>query len=1009
MNGKSYLFNFSQRQENARVMSHIFALSSSSSPSTRAWPAGVYPGAGPSLPDNHDAIVAAFSGLKGSFKARVPPRRFLTPGQLVDKFEWTRAWIRRDISNFDYLMLLNSASGRTVNDLSQYPVFPWVLADYTSPTLDVDSPRPGMFRDLSKPIGALNPDRLRKLQQRRDDLMGDDTVIPFLYGSHYSNFGTVLYYLLRLEPYTTYSLALQSGKFDHADRLFHSVGESWRNVLTNQSDVKELVPEFYYLPEFLRNTRGLKLGTRQSGERLDDVILPPWANGSPDEFIRLNRAALESEYVSRHIQEWIDLVWGFQQQGPAAAAANNVFYHLTYEANVSKMNFANIFERRAIEAQVTNFGQTPAQLFTLPHPRRMTFDESLKEKWGVALSSALVLVRSAGARRRIVVTSHGVPVCAIVCQPGKGNVAAIDAAGHLSYHKYALEVDRDNGNLPFTWRPQSGPVLKCVMPHWQARYAAVLGLASERKQSQKAIDKNWAFGPVVGTVTTAWTSGIPGTAIPMGEEFVGAPRPSSATRSLSPSEGESTRGESPTTSDEPLMTALPPVLARPLSPAQACAGWGQHVVLLGDDDTMVRAGAWDGSVQCVSLSSGELLQRLRYHTRPVRCVAASEDRLFIACGCEDGTVTLWRCVPPAGLFDMDPSSGGAVSGVSGIGAVELSNSASGLAAVMDDFEGVKRTLGVFEDDAAVDSQVQLESSVSVGGGINVAQVMAVRREQQQKRMQSKGSIGFPALQAAALRYQMDLLYGPTASTPSSPSTPLNSLGIVSSGLGDALAKMFRGVSRSREFKPILQGHVAGGGPLLTLFGHTTPVTCVAVSQAVGIVVSASTVCLVHRLKDGALLRQLDPWSTVESGSDSASPLMTPPNCWSFLEARLGVRGFSHGVSISRVAVSGDGHVVVAAHKRLALFSSRCTFLCLFHPPSSALALTCLWTVCSTSGRLIRRVSTGGFVHTLLFSRSGRFVLTASAEDVSIRWTHSLRVYQVWTVCVSLVASCGECD
>lgn len=84
-----------------------------------------------------------------------------------------------------------------------------------------------------------------------------------------------------MEPYTTYALALQSGKFDHADRMFHSVGESWRNCLNNPSDLKELVPEFFYLPEFLRNARGLRLGARQSGEVLDDVVLPPWANGSP--------------------------------------------------------------------------------------------------------------------------------------------------------------------------------------------------------------------------------------------------------------------------------------------------------------------------------------------------------------------------------------------------------------------------------------------------------------------------------------------------------------------------------------------------------------------------------------------------------------------------------------------------------------------------------------------------------------------------------------------------------
>ena len=39
---------------------------------------------------------------------------------------------RDEISNFQYLMHLNTLAGRTYNDLMQYPIFPWVLSDYTS-------------------------------------------------------------------------------------------------------------------------------------------------------------------------------------------------------------------------------------------------------------------------------------------------------------------------------------------------------------------------------------------------------------------------------------------------------------------------------------------------------------------------------------------------------------------------------------------------------------------------------------------------------------------------------------------------------------------------------------------------------------------------------------------------------------------------------------------------------------------------------------------------------------
>jgi len=72
----------------------------------------------------------------------------------------------------------------------------------------------------------------------------------------------------------------------------------------------------------------------QDGRDLHDVELPPWAKGSPDEFVRLQREALESDHVSEHLHEWIDLIFGCKQRGQAAEAAANVFYYLTYEGAV---------------------------------------------------------------------------------------------------------------------------------------------------------------------------------------------------------------------------------------------------------------------------------------------------------------------------------------------------------------------------------------------------------------------------------------------------------------------------------------------------------------------------------------------------------------------------------------------------------------------------------------------------------------------------------------------------
>uniref|UniRef100_A0A1I7VIR8 WD repeat and FYVE domain-containing protein 3 n=1 Tax=Loa loa TaxID=7209 RepID=A0A1I7VIR8_LOALO len=289
---------------------------------------------------------------------------------LIGQQSVTHRWVRGEISNFQYLMHLNTLAGRSYNDLSQYPIFPWILRDYESEDLNLTDPR--FFRDLSKPMGAQNPKRLEQFLKRYrewDDPTGETPA--YMYGTHYSSAMIVVSYLVRLEPFTQQFLKLQGGHFDLADRMFHSVGDAWLSASrNNMADVKELIPEFFSLPEMFLNSNHFDFGVKQNGVALDDVILPAWVKGDAREFVRMHRQALECDYVSANLHNWIDLIFGYKQRGDAAIEANNVYHHLFYEGNVDFDSIEDPLTRNATIGFINNFGQIPSQLFKKPHPQK---------------------------------------------------------------------------------------------------------------------------------------------------------------------------------------------------------------------------------------------------------------------------------------------------------------------------------------------------------------------------------------------------------------------------------------------------------------------------------------------------------------------------------------------------------------------------------------------------------------------------------------------------------------
>lgn len=284
---------------------------------------------------------------------------------LPDPEQIMKLWQDGTITNFDYLMQLNKLAGRTFNDLMQYPVYPFILSDYTSESLDLTNP--AIYRDLRKPISIQNPEKQARFENNYEATKGTQ-LGPYHYGSHYSNSGIVLHFLIRVPPFTSMFMKYQDGHFDIPDRSFHDLRNTWNLASSDSStDVKELIPDLFTLPELLSNLEGFDMGQKQTGERVHHVVLPPWAKNDPRLFIKLHRQALESKIVRESISHWIDLVFGYKQRGKAAMESINVFYPATYYG-FDLDSIKDPVERIARATMIKTYGQTPKQLFEQPHP-----------------------------------------------------------------------------------------------------------------------------------------------------------------------------------------------------------------------------------------------------------------------------------------------------------------------------------------------------------------------------------------------------------------------------------------------------------------------------------------------------------------------------------------------------------------------------------------------------------------------------------------------------------------
>ncbi len=76
--------------------------------------------------------------------------------------------------------------------------------------------------------------------------------------------------------------------------------------------MREISPEFFYLPELFINKNRIAFGRRQDYQHVDNVQLPAWSHQNPYKFVVGMREAFESNYVSQNISKWIDYIFGYK-------------------------------------------------------------------------------------------------------------------------------------------------------------------------------------------------------------------------------------------------------------------------------------------------------------------------------------------------------------------------------------------------------------------------------------------------------------------------------------------------------------------------------------------------------------------------------------------------------------------------------------------------------------------------------------------------------------------------
>ena len=184
---------------------------------------------------------------------------------------------------FDIIMLINLISNRSFNDLYQYPIFPMLYFYDKQSNISIRDFKEHIgFQEISENLKIRKNMFLQSYQETINEANenyyynneNQDKNELYCFNTHYSNSIYTSNYLIRLFPHSFSAIEMQGNGFDNPNRLFFSIEDTFFNISTQKSDLRELIPEFFYLPEMFLNINNINFHKRTNQELVDDVIMP---------------------------------------------------------------------------------------------------------------------------------------------------------------------------------------------------------------------------------------------------------------------------------------------------------------------------------------------------------------------------------------------------------------------------------------------------------------------------------------------------------------------------------------------------------------------------------------------------------------------------------------------------------------------------------------------------------------------------------------------------------------